>query len=102
VKVAKKNLVTDRPADRRTIGTHESRMRTDGMYCNTKRLHPQATPLLAVDPLSRPTLGTCADHSWLILLGSLVVKLVFATWQTPTTVCTRAIPGLLATDWNTV
>ena len=69
-------LVTDQPADWRTIRLYKVRMWTEEMYGDMKGhgFDLEATHLRDLERLSRLVLGVCLVYTWLIALGSWVVK----------------------------
>lgn len=69
-------LVTDRPADWRTIRTYKLRMWVEEMYGDMKGngLDLHTTHLRDLNRLTCLMLGVCLVYTWLVALGSRVVK----------------------------
>jgi hypothetical protein len=69
-------LVTDQPASWRTIRLYKLRMWVEEMYGDLKGhgFDLEATHVQDADRLSRLVLGVCLVFTWLICLGSWVVK----------------------------
>jgi hypothetical protein len=69
-------LVTDQTATRRTIRTYRVRMWIEEMYGDMKGhgFDLETTYMRNLDRLSRLVLGICLVYTWLIALGSWVVK----------------------------
>jgi hypothetical protein len=69
-------LVTDQAANWRTIHVYKLRMWIEEMYGDMKGhgFDLEATHLQGLDRLSRLMLGVCLVYTWLLALGSWVVK----------------------------
>lgn len=69
-------LVTDQPADWRTIHLYKVRMWVEEMYGDMEGhgFDLESTHLQDLDRLSRLMLGICLVYTWLIALGGWVVK----------------------------